>query len=58
MIYGLKAVAEGLFEIKPIKEVKPGLGLVMKLAKGKIDKDRKTLEEHRNFGINKALRDP
>ncbi|AKJ38015.1 coenzyme F420 hydrogenase subunit beta [Methanosarcina barkeri] len=53
-----KAVAEGLFETKPIEEVKPGLGLVMKLAKEKIDKNRKTLEERRNFGINKALRDP
>jgi coenzyme F420 hydrogenase subunit beta len=53
-----RAVAEGLFEIKPIEEVKPGLGLVMKLAKEKIDKNRKTLEERRNFGVNKALRDP
>jgi coenzyme F420 hydrogenase subunit beta len=53
-----KAVAEGLFETKPIEEVKPGLELVMKLAKEKIDKNRKTLEERRNFGVNKALRDP
>ncbi|AKB44086.1 Coenzyme F420 hydrogenase subunit beta [Methanosarcina vacuolata Z-761] len=47
-----------MFETKPIEEVKPGLGLVMKLAKEKIDKNRKTLEERRNFGVNKALRDP
>jgi len=53
-----KAVAEGLFETKPIEEVKPGLGLVMKLAKEKIDRNRKTLEERRNFGVNKALRNP
>jgi len=47
-----------MFETKPIEEVKPGLGLVMKLAKEKIDKNRRTLEERRNFGVNKALRDP
>jgi len=34
------------------------LELVMKLAKEKIDKNRKTLEERRNFGVNKAMRDP
>ena len=53
-----KAVAAGLFETKPIEEVKPGLELVMKLAKMKIDGNRKTLEERKNFGVNKALRDP
>lgn len=53
-----KAVADGIFETKPIEEVKPGLEIVMKLAKEKIDKNRKTVEERRNFGINKALRDP
>ncbi len=53
-----KAIAAGMFETKPIEEVKPGLELVMKLAKEKIDKNRKTLEERRNFGVNKALRDP
>ncbi|AAM04410.1 coenzyme F420 hydrogenase subunit beta [Methanosarcina acetivorans] len=53
-----KAVDAGLFETKPIEEVKPGLELVMKLAKIKLDGNRKTLEERRNFGVNKALRDP
>jgi coenzyme F420 hydrogenase subunit beta len=53
-----KAVAEGFFETKPIEEVKPGLELVMKLSKEKIDKNRKTLEERKTFGVNKALRDP
>jgi coenzyme F420 hydrogenase subunit beta len=53
-----KAVAAGMFETKPIEEVKPGLEIVMKLAKEKIDKNRKTVEERRNFGVNKALRDP
>lgn len=53
-----KAVDAGLFETKPIEEVKPGLELVMKLAKIKLDRNRKTLEERRNFGVNKALRDP
>jgi coenzyme F420 hydrogenase subunit beta len=53
-----KAVAAGLFETKPIEEVKPGLELVTKLAKEKIDKNRKTVEERKTFGVNKALRDP
>jgi len=52
-----KAVADGMFETKPIEEVKPGLELLTKLSKEKIDKNRKTLEERRNFGVNKALRD-
>ena len=47
-----------MFETKPIEDVKPGLDLLRKLAKEKIDKNRKTLEERRNFGVNKALRDP
>ena len=53
-----RAIAAGMFETKPIEEVKPGLELVTKLAKEKIDKNRKTVEERRNFGVNKALRDP
>jgi coenzyme F420 hydrogenase subunit beta len=53
-----KAVDAGLFETKPIEEVKPGLELVMKLAKIKLDGNRKTLEERKTFGVNKALRDP
>lgn len=53
-----RAVDAGLFETKPIEDVKPGLDLLRKLAKEKIDKNRKTLEERRSFGVNKALRDP
>ena len=53
-----KAVAAGMFETKPIEEVKFGLELVTKLAKEKIDKNRKTVEERKTFGVNKALRDP
>ena len=53
-----KAVAAGMFETKPIEDVKPGLDLLIKLAKEKIDKNQKTVEERRNFGVNKALRDP
>jgi coenzyme F420 hydrogenase subunit beta len=52
-----KAVAEGMIETKPIEEVKPGLELVLKLAKEKIDKNRKRIEERKNFGVNKGLRD-
>nr|WP_255350351.1 Coenzyme F420 hydrogenase/dehydrogenase, beta subunit C-terminal domain [Methanosarcina sp. 2.H.A.1B.4] len=50
-----KAAAAGMFETKPIEEARPGLELV---TKEKIDKNRKKLEERRNFGVNKALRDP
>ena len=53
-----KAIAAGMFETKPIEEVKPGLELVTKLAKEKIDKNRKTVEERKTFGVNKLLRDP
>ena len=53
-----KAAAAGMFETKPIEEVKPGLELVTKLSKEKIDKNRKTVEERKTFGVNKALRDP
>jgi len=53
-----KAVASGMFETKPIEGVKPGLELVTKLAKEKIDKNRKTVDERKTFGVNKALRDP
>ena len=53
-----EAVAAGMFETMPIEEVKPGLELVTKLAKEKIDKNRKTVEERKTFGVNKALRDP
>ena len=53
-----KAVAAGMIETKPIEEVKPGLDFVKKLAKEKIDKNRKIVEERKTFGVNKALRDP
>ena len=53
-----RAFAAGMFETKPIEEFKPGLELVTKLAKEKIDKNRKKVEERKNFGVNKALRDP
>ena len=53
-----KAVAAGYFETKDIASVKPGLDLVTKLATGKIDKNKKTLEERATFGVNKGLRNP
>jgi coenzyme F420 hydrogenase subunit beta len=53
-----KAVAAGMIETKPIEEVKPGLDFVKKLAKEKIDKNRKIVEERKTFGVNKALQDP
>jgi coenzyme F420 hydrogenase subunit beta len=40
-----------MFETKPIEEVKPGIELVIEFAKEKIDKNRKTVEERRNFGV-------
>ncbi len=53
-----KAVAAGLFETKPIDQVKPGLELVSKLANEKITKNKKHIEERAKFGVNKALRNP
>ncbi|MDQ1253614.1 MAG: coenzyme hydrogenase subunit beta [Euryarchaeota archaeon] len=53
-----KAVAAGTIETKPIDEGKFGLEILKKLAKEKIDKNRKTVEERKTFGVNKALRDP
>jgi len=53
-----KAVADGYFETKDIASVKPGLDLVTKLATGKIDKNKKTVEERAAFGVNKGLRNP
>ncbi len=53
-----KAVADGYFETKDIASVKPGLDLVTKLATGKIDKNKKTVEERASFGVNKGLRNP
>ena len=53
-----KAVAAGYFETKDIASVKPGLDLVTKLATGKIDKNKKTLEERAKMGVGKGLRNP
>jgi coenzyme F420 hydrogenase subunit beta len=53
-----KAIAAGLFETRPIEVVKPGLELVTKIAKEKIDTNRNTLEKRKTFSVNKALRDP
>lgn len=53
-----RAVAAGMFETKPIEDVKPGLELLTKLAKEKIEKNQKTVEERKTFGVNKALRNP
>lgn len=53
-----KAVDAGYFETKDIASVKPGLDLVTKLATGKIDKNKKTLEGRATFGVNKGLRNP
>ncbi len=46
-----KMVEEGYFKIKPIEEVKPGLGLVEKLAKTKKDKNSKEIEHRKVLGI-------
>jgi len=53
-----KAIAAGAFETKPIEQVKPGLELVTKLANEKIEKNKKTLEGRKTFGVAKALRNP
>jgi len=53
-----KAVAAGYFETKDIATVKPGLDLVTKLATGKIDRNKKTIEERTSFGVGKGLRNP
>ena len=51
-----KAIAAGIIETKPIDEGKFGLEILKKLAKEKIDKNRKTVEERKTFGVNKADR--
>jgi coenzyme F420 hydrogenase subunit beta len=52
------AMAAGLFETKPMDQVKPGLDTVKKLATEKITKNRKTLDERATFGVGKGLRNP
>lgn len=53
-----KAMAAGLFETKPMDQVKPGLELVTKLATEKITKNKATLMERKTFGVKKGLRNP
>jgi len=53
-----KAVEAGVFEIKAIDSVKPGLDLVTKLATEKITKNQKELEHRAKIGVGKGLRNP
>ncbi len=53
-----KAVEAGVFEIKAIDSVKPGLDLVTKLATEKITKNQKELEHRATIGVGKGLRNP
>ncbi|WP_319579575.1 coenzyme F420 hydrogenase subunit beta [uncultured Methanospirillum sp.] len=53
-----KAVEAGVFEIKAIDSVKPGLDLVTKLATEKITKNQKELEHRASIGVGKGLRNP
>lgn len=49
------AVDSGLIEIKPMDDVKPGLPLLEKLAKGKKDKGQKELERRESLGLQTPL---
>jgi len=53
-----KAMAAGMFETKPMDQVKPGLEMVTKLATEKITKNQKTVDGRAAFGVNKGLRNP
>lgn len=53
-----RAVEAGVFEIKAIDSVKPGLDLVTKLATEKITKNQKELEHRATMGVGKGLRNP
>ncbi len=44
-------VDQGLLEVKSIEEVKPGLGLIQKLAQVKKDKNQKEIEERKELGL-------
>ncbi|ENN96142.1 coenzyme F420-reducing hydrogenase subunit beta [Methanocaldococcus villosus KIN24-T80] len=46
-----KMVEDGYLEIKPIEEVKPGLDLVIKLAKTKKDKNSKEIEHRKELNL-------
>lgn len=57
------AIDAGLFEIKPMDQVKPGLGIVEKLATDKITKNQKNVEARMTVGLKadgtpKGLRNP
>ncbi|MGB9844680.1 coenzyme F420 hydrogenase subunit beta [Methanothermobacter tenebrarum] len=45
------ALEAGLFETKPIEEVKPGLGMLEKLASQKKEKAEKTIAERKEMGL-------
>ena len=44
-------VEDGYLEVKPIEEVKPGLGLVEKLAMTKKEKNMKEIEHRKELGL-------
>ncbi|WP_423792159.1 coenzyme F420 hydrogenase subunit beta [Methanocaldococcus indicus] len=44
-------IEQGYLKVKPIEEVKPGIGLVEKLAKTKKEKNMKEIEERKSLGI-------
>ncbi|AIJ06379.1 Coenzyme F420-reducing hydrogenase, beta subunit [Methanocaldococcus bathoardescens] len=46
-----KMVEDGYLEVKPIEEVKPGLGLVEKLAKTKKEKNMKEIGHRKELGL-------
>jgi len=46
-----KMVEDGYLEVKPIEEVKPGLGLVEKLALQKKEKNMKEIEHRKELGL-------
>lgn len=46
-----KMVEDGYLEVKPIEEVKPGLGLVEKLALTKKEKNMKEIEHRKELGL-------
>lgn len=46
-----KMVEDGYLEVKPIEEVKPGLGLVEKLALTKKEKNAKEIEHRKEIGL-------
>ncbi|ACV25048.1 coenzyme F420 hydrogenase subunit beta [Methanocaldococcus fervens] len=46
-----KMVEDGYLEVKPIEEVKPGLGLVEKLALQKKEKNAKEIEHRKELGL-------